>query len=402
MSETETKRRRVPRGLKQDGPAILSYGFRPFFLGAAIWALLAMALWIAALATGLPLGGDYGAALWHAHEMVFGFAPAVLAGFLLTAIPNWTGSLPVSGAPLAGLVALWLAGRLAMAAAGVIGMEPAALVDAVFLPGLLAIAAREIVVGKKWNDLKVLGGVTAVMLGNLGFHATLLWGGDPVLALRAAVAGYVLLVLIIGGRIIPSFTRNWLNQRGESRFPTPYNRFDMGVIGASAATLLLWVVAPETRLTAFAALIAAGLNAARLARWRGLATWPEALLFVLHAAYALVPLGFLALAAAQAGLVTPASALHVFTVGVIGCTMLAVMTRATRGHTGRALSASTLTKAAYLSLFAAALARPLADLTGGLGLMEAAGALWIAAFGLFLAEHAPMLILARRKPRGAE
>jgi len=400
MHMVEAKRRRVPRGLKQDGAALWSYGFRPFFLGGAVWAVAAMALWIAALIYGLPLGGGYGASLWHAHEMVFGFAPAVLAGFLLTAIPNWTGSLPVSGGPLIGLAGLWAAGRLAMAGAAIWGMGAAAVADAAFLPALWTIAAREIIAGKKWNDLKVLAAVGAVTLGNLGFHVAAFWGGDPALWLRGAVAGYVALILIIGGRIIPSFTRNWLAQRGAQALPVPYRRFDMGVIGVSAAVLGLWALVPEAGVLLPAALAAAALNVARLARWRGLATRAEPLLSVLHIAYAFVPLGFLAIAAAQTGAILPASALHVLTVGVIAPMMLAVMTRATRGHTGRALTASRWTTLSYLCLFAAAIARPLADLTGGMGLMEAAGGLWIAAFGMFVAEHAPMLARQRRKPHG--
>ncbi|WP_207103117.1 NnrS family protein [Paracoccus shandongensis] len=398
---SDEKRPRIPRGLKGDGAALWSYGFRPFFLGGAVWAVAAMALWIAALAQGLPLGGDLGAPLWHAHEMVFGFAPAVLAGFLLTAIPNWTGSLPVSGRPLMGLVAIWAAGRVAMAGAGIIGLPLAALIDAAFLPALLVIASREIVAGRKWNDLKVLAGCAAIMAGNLGFHAAVLAGGNPSAWLRAAVAGYVVLVLIIGGRIIPSFTRNWLNQRGASRMPVPFNRFDMGVIACSALALAAWTVAPEGRATLAFALAAGALNAARLARWRGLAVRAEPLLLVLHAAYGFVPLGFAAIAAAGAGWLLPVSALHVLTVGVIATTMLAVMTRATRGHTGQALTASRVTTAAYLCLFAAALLRPLADLTGAMGLMEASGALWIAGFGLFIIEHAPMLLRVRRQARAA-
>ena len=399
---SDMKRPRVPRGLKQDGAALWSYGFRPFFLGGAVWAVLTMALWIAALAHGLPLGGDFGAPLWHAHEMVFGFAPAVLAGFLLTAIPNWTGSLPVSGRPLIGLVMIWAAGRLAMAAAAWTGVGLASAIDMAFLPALLAIAAREIVAGRKWNDLKVLAGVTAIMTGNIGFHLAVLSGGEPLAWLRAALSGYVLLVLIIGGRIIPSFTRNWLGQRGgQPRMPVAYNRFDMAVIGGSVLALAVWTIAPEARATMLAALVAAGLNAARLSRWRGLAVRSEWMLLVLHLSYAFVPLGFLAIAAAEAGLMLPVSALHVLSVGVIGTMMLAVMTRATRGHTGRVLTASRPTILAYLCLFAAAVARPLADLTGAPGLMQASGALWILAFGLFVAEYAGMLIRVRRQPRAA-
>jgi uncharacterized protein involved in response to NO len=400
MTRIETGRPRVPRGLLQEGPALWSYGFRPFFLGGAVWAVAAMALWIAALTNGLPLGGDLGPVLWHAHEMVFGFAPAVLAGFLLTAVPNWTGGLPVSGGRLMALWSLWAAGRLAMAGAALWGTGAAALTDAIFLPALWAIAAREIIAGGKWNDLKVLAGVGAVALGNLGFHAATLTGGDPFLWLRGAVAGLVALVLIIGGRIIPSFTRNWLARRGGSALPVPFNRYDMATVAAGSATLALWALAPEARLLVPAALASAALQAVRLARWRGGATLKEPLVFVLHAAYAFVPLGFLAIAAAAAGLILPASALHVLTVGVIAAMMLAVMTRATRGHTGRALTASRRTSLSYLCLFAAALARPLADVTGGIGLMEAAGALWIAAFGLFIAEHVDMLLRRRRQPLG--
>lgn len=400
MAMAEAKRPRIPRGLKQDGAVIWSYGFRPFFLGGAIWAIVAMGLWIAALIHGWPLGGDYGPVWWHAHEMVFGFAPAVLAGFLLTAIPNWTGTLPVSGAPLIGLTGLWALGRVAMAGADGIGVGPAAILDALFLPALLAIAAREIIAGRKWNDLKVLAGLAVIMAGNLGFHLSVLLGHDPALWLRAAVAGYVLLVLIIGGRIIPSFTRNWLKQRGAGVMPVPYNRFDMGVIGFSAVALALWSVAPATLLTTLAALIAGVLNIARLARWRGLATRAEWLLLVLHLCYAFVPVGFVMIAVAGAGLVQQASALHVMTIGVIGGTMLAVMGRATRGHTGRILTASWITILSYVAIFAAALARPWADLTGSTAVMEASGLLWIVGFALFLGEHGVMLVGQRRNPRG--
>lgn len=394
------KRPRIPRGMKQDGPAIWSYGFRPYFLGGAVWAVLTMALWIAALIHGLPLGGDFGASLWHAHEMVFGFAPAVLAGFLLTAIPNWTGSLPVSGRALIGLFALWAAGRLAMTGAALIGTWAAALIDVSFLPVLLAMAAREIIFARKWNDLKVLAGVGAIMVGNLGFHDAVLAGTDPAIWLRAAVAGYVMLVLIIGGRIIPSFTRNWLNQRGTGPMPVAYDRFDLGVIGFSAVALGSWTISPEARLTVLTAAIAAALNLVRLSRWRGLATRGEWLLFVLHLAYAFVPLGFLTIVGAGLGIVQPVSALHVLTVGVIAAMMLAVMTRATRGHTGRALTASRLTGLSYLCILGAAMARPMADMTSSAWLMEAAGGLWILAFGLFIVEHGPMLVLQRRQPRG--
>ncbi len=401
MVMAEAKRPRMPRGLKEDGPALWSYGFRPFFLGGAVWAAAAMALWIAALASGLGIGGAFGAPLWHAHEMVFGFAPAVMAGFLMTAIPNWTGGLPVSGRPLIALFGLWVLGRVAMVLSGWTGQMVASVLDALFLPTLLAVAAREIIAGRKWADLKVLAAVAAVMAGNLGFHIAAATRGDPSLWLRGGVAGYVVLVLIIGGRIIPSFTRNWMAQRKLVPLPVPYRRFDAGVIVFSAATLAAWVIVPDDRLTGVAAVLAAALNGARLARWRGLAIWPEKLLFVLHVAYAFVALGFAAIAAAASGLIEPTAALHVLTVGVIGGTMLSVMVRTTRGHIGQALTASPLTVLACACIFAAALARPLADLSGAFWLTEVAGALWIAGFVLFVAEYGGVLARKRRQPLGS-
>lgn len=398
MTAASTGHRAPPRGMRQDGPAILSYGFRPFFLGAGIWAALALSLWLAALDGRIDLGGAYGPVLWHAHEMLFGFAPAVLAGFLLTAVPNWTGSLPIAGRPLLGLVGLWIAGRIGMAGAGVWGQPVAAGLDLLFLPALLVLVGREIIAGRKWNDLKVLAGVGMVLAANLWFHLAVLLGGAELPAFKAAIAGFTALVLIIGGRIIPSFTRNWLAQRKQALLPVAYNRFDKGVIAASVPALALWVLLPDGPLTCVAAVLAGGLNGVRLMRWRGLAVWGEKLLFVLHVAYLMVPLGFLSIAAAAIGWLSPQAALHVLTIGVVGGMMLAMMTRVALGHTGRALTASRLTVLSYLCLFAAALLRPLADALESGVLMQAAGGAFVLAFALYVLEYASLLLRARRKP----
>ena len=256
-----------------------------------------MGLWIAAIAGGLPVGGDYGAVGWHAHEMLFGFGSAVLAGFLMTAIPNWTGKMPLAGGPLAALAGLWLAGRVAMLWAGPVAVA----IDALFLPALVAVCAREIVTGGQWANLKVLGGVAILAVANIGFHAEVLLTGAPGMAARAAVAGYVLLITIIGGRIIPSFTRNWLAAAGASRFPVPFNRHDGAAIVAGLLALACWVAAPEGWPTAAAALAGAAAVFWRLSRWRGAATWRNPLLVVLHIAFGFVGLGFLAIAAAASG-----------------------------------------------------------------------------------------------------
>jgi uncharacterized protein involved in response to NO len=164
---TRSERRgNVSRGISRTGLPLLSYGFRPFFLGAGLFAIVAMVVWIGSLTWGWEIGGDYGLVNWHAHEMLFGYTTAALAGFMLTAIPNWTGRLPVSGTPLLGLALLWLAGRIAIAAPHLLGLPASTLVDAAFLPALAFVAGREVIAGKNWKNLKVLVGVSALALTN--------------------------------------------------------------------------------------------------------------------------------------------------------------------------------------------------------------------------------------------
>lgn len=393
----------IPRGLSTTGPVLFSYGFRPFFLGAGLWAIAAMAFWIAALSFGIDLAGPYGAAHWHAHEMLFGFSSAVLGGFLLTAIPNWTGRLPVSGTPLAALFGLWVIGRLALLSSGIIGLPAAAGIEALFLPVLLLICAREVIVGRKWKDLKVIGGLVLLSAANIWFHLSVIGGLDVDAAARLAIGAYTMLIMIVGGRIVPSFTRNWLNKAGRTDFPVPYNRFDTAAILIGVAALAAWTFEPFHIVTAAIALIACAFHTVRLLRWRGSPTWPERLLFVLHAAYAFVPLGFLAIAAGAVELLGAYPVMHVLTVGVIASMMLAVMTRASRGHTGRPLVGSALTSASYVAIMAAALIRPLAEVLPEHyhHLIALSGGLWIAAFVLFTLEYGPMLVRERRAPRAS-
>jgi uncharacterized protein involved in response to NO len=392
--------RPVPRGLSRTGPVLFSYGFRPFFLGGALWAIAAMGLWIAAITGHITIAETYGAPNWHAHEMLFGFASAVLAGFLLTAVPNWTGRLPVSGWPLAGLFALWCAGRIALLASDTIGVAVAATIDALFLPVLLAICTREVVAGRKWKDLKVMAGLAALSLANALYHVAAIHGGHDPMATRLAVAAYVVLVMIVGGRIIPSFTRNWLNKFGRTDFPVPYNSYDMVVILAGTGTLGLWAVSPEHPATAAAGAVAAALHCIRLGRWRGWTVARDRILVILHIAYVFIPLGLLASSLSALGYLEERSVLHLLSVGAIACMMLAVMTRASLGHTGGALVASKSTVASYAALILCALVRPLAEILPDLSpvLYAASGLLWIAAFGLYCLEYAPILARKRRAP----
>ena len=393
----------IPRGLSATGPVLFSYGFRPFFLGGAIWACTVMVLWILALSGRIDIGGDYGAMAWHGHEMLFGFASAIVAGFLLTAVPNWTGRLPVSGPPLAWLFLLWVIGRVALLASGQIGLVPALVLESAFLPVLLVICVREIVAGRKWADLKVIAGLGGLAIANVCFHYEAIAADGPDHSERLAVAAYVMMIVIVGGRMLPSFTRNWLNKSGRTDFPVPYNNYDLAVIILSVPAFALWVILPDNPVTGMLALILAAMQAVRLWRWRGWTTTREPLVAVLHLAYAFVALGFLAIGAAAFGLIEQISALHLLSVGTITAMMIAVMTRATRGHTGRELTASRLTCASYAAIFLCAVIRPLAEVMPDhlAAIYAVAGMLWLGAFGAFLFEYGPMLVLRRRQPAGA-
>lgn len=401
ISRSAAPRKPVPRGIATTGPAVLSYGFRPFFLLAGLAALFDMVLWIGALSGLWDVGGTAGPIAWHAHEMLFGYASAALCGFVLTAVPNWTGRLPVSGRPLLALVGLWVAGRLVQLDPGLLGEVASAVVDATFLPILAAVVGREVIAGHNPQNLRVAIGISVLGALNIAFHVTSLLGMDEMAVVRLTVALYVLMVSHIGGRIVPSFTRNYLARRGSGRLPRPAGRLDGAALAATLAAGLFWGVLPDAMVTGAVAVVAAALQGARLFGWRGWATVGEPLLLVMHVGYGFVPLGLLAVAGASAGLIAAPSALHVLTVGVIGMMTFAVMTRASRGHTGRPLAASPVTTTAYACLFMATVLRPVAEALPGLyhPILDASAMAWIVAYGLFVLEHAPMLLSRSASPR---
>lgn len=381
------------------GPALLTGGFRPFFLFGAIWAAIAILLWIPTFEGHVVLPTAYAPIDWHVHELLFGYVAAAVAGFLLTAIPNWTGRLPVVGRPLAGLVGLWVAGRVAMLVSGPIGAIPAAIVDLAFLCVLVGITLREVAAGKNWRNLRVVGIVAVFALGNMLFHVEAIVSGAAAYGTRIGIAAAVMLVALIGGRVVPSFTANWLRPRGPGAMPVPFDRFDGVVIGASAIALALWVVLPEARAVGAVLLGAGLLQTARLWRWAGWRTMGESLVLVLHVAYLFVPLGFLLLGATLLGVLSiPASAaLHAWTVGALGLMTLAIMTRASLGHTGRALIAGRGQQIVYAGAVIAALGR----IAMGFGRAEIvflhiAMLGWLVAFVGFTIVYFPILT----RPRG--
>lgn len=380
------------------GPVLFSYGFRPFFLFGAAWAALAVALWLPMLTGHLTLPTAMTPIDWHVHELVYGYVPAVVAGFLLTAVPNWTGRLPVIGAPLAWLFACWLAGRAAIATSAWIGAAAAGVIDVAFLLALGAVIAREIVAGGNTRNLKVLAGVGLLLAGNVVFHAEAMEGTGAGYGMRLGIGATILLIMLIGGRIIPSFTRNWLVRREAGRLPAPFDGADVAAMAVSGAALALWIALPAARATALLALAAMAMNLLRLARWAGERTAAEPLVLVLHVAYAFVPAGFglLALGILAPGVVAPTGAVHGFTAGAIALMTLAVMTRASLGHAGRALTATPSIQAIYGAALVAALARLLAafDVLRE-PMLHLSAAAWVLAFGGFVVVYGPLL--ARRR-----
>jgi uncharacterized protein involved in response to NO len=385
-----------------DGPAILSFGFRPFFLFGGIWAALAMTLWVGMLTGREILPTAFDPVSWHAHEFLFGYLGAVLAGFLLTAVPNWTGRLPMVGWPLGGLVLLWVAGRLAVAVSALLPSGVVMASDLAFPLILGAALAREIVAGRNWKNLPVLAMVLGLTLANAAFHLEAARGGYPAggIGLRSGLGVAVMLISLIGGRIVPSFTRNWLAQRRSPVLPVPYGRADGLVLAATLVALMVWVIWPDHAATAVFCTVAGAAQLWRLSRWSGRYTRAEPLVWVLHAGYTFVPLGFLAVATAPLLPGMAAAAQHVWMAGAVGLMTLAVMTRASLGHAGRPLHATGPIATLYLALIVAVLARFTADALPMLPwLLHLAAGAWIAAFAGFALIYWPILTRPKAAPR---
>lgn len=393
----------IPRLLPYAGPALLSYGFRPFFLLGSIWAGIEVLAWLPMFYGELSLATAFSPRDWHVHELLYGYVPAIVTGFLLTAIPNWTGRLPLQGGPLAGLVLVWLAGRYAVTLSATIGWIGAAAVDGAFLVVMAATVAREIFAGKNWGNLKIVALLGLLAAGNTAFHIEAHFEGIALYSTRLGIAAIVMLIMIVGGRIIPSFTRNWLMRQAPGRLPVPFGRFDIACVVLSGASLALWVVAPDGTPAGMALLAAGALNLARLCRWAGDRSFSDRLVLVLHVGYAFVPLGFLLGGLTAFGITAPSAGIHAWTAGAIGIMTLAVMSRASLGHTGRALVASPALQAVYAAALTAALARICAVLHPEWSepLLYVAALAWVAAFLGFAFLFGPILCLARPGIRAA-
>lgn len=374
---------------------LFAYGFRPFFLLTAALAVAQMPLWLLSLAQRAPASLTPGGVSWHAHEMIFGFAAAAIAGFLLTAARNWTQRDTASGGALALLTGIWLAGRVAVASASVLPTVVVAAADLAFLPMLGLFVARPIVQARQWRQLGILVALVALSGANLAYHLA------PIARRTAwlfAVDFVLVLVVIIGGRVIPMFTKNAIPQ-ANVRTTTWLERACL----ASVIGVALCELAGLSLPLALSCLAAGGLNAARLLRWDGRRTLRLPILWVLHLGYAFLCLGFAARGAALlSGGVGETAALHVLTTGAIGLMILGMMSRVALGHTGRRIIAS---PPAVLSFGLLALAVPVRALLPLLVPAETgwwytlAGALWTAAFALFLLRYSGWLVGPRADGR---
>jgi len=406
-SDTPVEARKVTRGEQMlalrkrrmaAAPPFLRGGFRPFFFGAATWAVIAIGLWLCELAGFLGIPSAFEGVAWHRHEMLFGFVGAAVSGFLLTAIPNWTGRLPIAGKPLLALFALWAAARVAVLVSALASLWLASVFDVGLFVSLALLAAREVIASNNRN-VPIVG---LVLLFGVADAVDYLQTGGVIAGdygWRAAIALVIVMISMIGGRIIPSFTRNWLVKSGAvGALPTQPQKLDLVIIGSTALALLFWLAFPGERLTGAMLILASLAQALRLSRWGGRRTFSDPLVLILHVGYGWVPIGLFLLGLAVAGANVPQSAgVHALTAGAMTTMILAVMSRASLGHTGRELKASRATSVSYLCVTIGATLRVAASvgLGGYAAMLDVAGLFWGVALVVFAIAYAPVLWRAR-------
>jgi len=375
------------------GWPVLRLGFRPFYLGAAVFGALAVPLWLALLFGQVALPLAVPPLLWHAHEMLFGFAVAVIVGFLLTAGQAWTGLATPRGAFLGALAALWCAARIAALSGPYVVY---AVLDLLLLPLVAAVFVDVLVRARNRRNLPLASILLLLALANLGFHLAVVGAItlSPMRALHAALALVVMIECVIAGRVIPAFTSN----------ATPGMRLvarpgrERATLSLTAIALLAWVVSAPAGLTAVAFGLAAAAHLHRQWSWWPWVTRGRPILWILHAAYAWLPAGFMLLAFAQAGWVGASAGVHALAVGTTGGLIIGMITRTARGHTGRPLQASKAEVLAYALVMSAAALRVALPIVAPSWLVPsllAAALAWSAAFVIYLVVYTPWLVAAR-------
>ncbi len=375
-----------------------AWGFRPFFLLAGLYAVVSIAVWLFVYANGAAPFGPVAPSLWHAHEMLYGFVGAAIGGFLLTAVPNWTGGRSISGVPLATLAFAWLAGRVAITLAAFMPSALVSLLALAFVPGVLAALLKSLLDSEN-RRVPLL----ALLIGYWLTDAVFLYGvftntpGTARSALGAGIGIVLLLVTIIGGRIVPVFTANAL-RRSDCDVTTPATpRLDRLVILSMVAYVLADLIQPGPAWLAATAGVSGMLHLWRFGHWRGHRTWREPIVWILHIAYAALPLGLLLRALYHStGAAWAVHWQHLLTVGAAATMILAVMTRAALGHTGHPLKVAPIIAVAYAALVAATFTRVFGP--SALPYMKSvmlAGGLWFFAFAAYSVVYTPILTRPR-------
>lgn len=380
--------------------ALFDYGFRPFFLLAGLYALLTVPLWLYRFAHASKPFGELPGVYWHSHEMLFGFVVAAIAGFLLTAVPSWTGSKGFAGRPLIVVVALWFAGRVAMATVGAVPFWITAVAELALLPGILALVAPPVLRAGNRN-VALLGVVTVLWLIDAAFMVAV-HRGDVLLAAgasRFAINLVLVLVTVIAGRIVPAFTGNALRRIGGNVVVSTRGWIEAAAIGGVVLIAIVDLFAADSELAGALAACVAAAHALRLAGWKSFRVRGEPILWILHVAYAWIPLA-LALKAlwllGDAGFA--AKWMHALTFGAFATMIFAVMTRASLGHTGRPLVVSPAITVAYVVLTLGALLRVFGGALSPshyLLTLSAAGLAWTIAFAIFVWVYGPILMAPR-------
>lgn len=391
---------------------IFSEGFRIFFLAACLWAVAAMGVWETWFAVfaagGVPeLPAAQPPQIWHAHEMIFGYGAAVLGGFFLTAVPNWTGGKSAPQAFIALAFALWLAGRLAMCESASLPPLLVAVVDLSFLPVLGAKIAGQLLVRPKPQQLIFLLALSLLWTANLFCHVE--WLGlmaDGVYpGLRAGLLTLIAMIVILGGRVTPGFTRNAMVATGrETGLPWNPGPLAVAAIAPSLALPLALLAGLPAALIGALAIVAGVAVLLRLVFWQGGWTRTRPILWTLHLSYGMAGAGLLAYGLAAFDIGNEIAALHLLGIGAVGGMTLSVLSRATLGHSGRPLVAPGPVALAYVLMPLAALLRFVGSVLPEIHTVTAlaAGALWIAAFALTIAALWPAWLMPRppRAPVG--
>ena len=379
--------------LQPQGWPLLRLGFRPFYLGAAAFSVLAVPLWLALFLGQASLNLSVAPLLWHAHEMLFGFAVAVIVGFLLTAGKAWTGLATPRGAFLGALAALWLAARIA-AIAGPYALY--AVLDLVLLPVVAAVLISVLLRARSRRNLPLAGILLLLSLANLCFHLAVLGLIDiaPMRALYAALALIVMIECVMAGRVLPAFTNSvtpGLNLKAQPPF-------EQATLALTAIALLSWVVAAPAGFTAVAFAAAAAAHLRCQWSWQPGVTRSRPILWILHAAYVWLPAGFALLALGQMGWVAVSAGIHALAIGATGGLIIGMLTRTARGHTGRPLQASKAEVLAYALVMTAAVLRvplPIVAPQWFVQSLLAAALAWSAAFAIYLVIYTPWLMSTR-------